>query len=297
MLKLSNQDYSVTNWNFIIDKFYEGLVFDFYNRSDISRISGYNGFENYKTKIGEGFSNVFFMNLMKKIFNKAGTVALKEKERNEECDYDFYIRIKNHIFIFEFKDILFPIKETYEDIKNTVDTKLVQTKGIKQLIRHLNRLSENPETYDDFHANNLSIERLFICPIIVYTDTSYSITGINHYISNEFRKLLSDDLKKQFFIINPLAMIHLDFFLENYDTFLMGKIDLLSVMNSCYGLKLLREAVYKRNPASYENFINAHEGFDNLLACKYPFDRGNLKGGTLSDFVINEIKDHLPSTS
>jgi len=294
IIKFSNGDFSITNWSFFMDKFYEGLVFDFYKNSDLKRLPSYTLFDDYKNEVGSEFAQPFFSKTMKELFTRTGIVLWNEKERNESCNYDFYLRIRNHVFIFEFKDILFPIKETYEDIKATIDTKLVTGKGIKQLKQQLTNIAENPSKYDDCFASEFPLDRIFIYPIIVYTDISYGITGINDYLNGCFNKILPDEIRKKYFYVSPLLMMHFDFLLEYYDLLKSGEMDLVEVVNSCIQLKSLRIEVRKQNPCQ-KNVLGASEGFDVLLDSKYNIRKLLPTKSTLLEKVITDLKPHLPA--
>ncbi len=293
ILKSKAEEYNVSNWNFIIEKFYEGLVFDFYNKTNIKEIKELKSFEDYKGKMGDYFTNVFFMNLMKEMFSHHPIVCLKEKERNDRCDYDFYIRIKNNVFFFEFKDILFPINESYEDIKNTIDKKLVDNKkGIKQIIRQIKNFNQDYTVFDDLEKDGITLNDIVVFPILVYSDNAFGMTGINHYLNNLFEAELNKEVGNRGFDVKPLAVMSLDFLMEEYENFRNGTLDLVSVLNLYFELQNERIKIHEisKTPLTLQN---AFEGFDVIIREKVVSYSKDLLQSSLYERVIEDFKPFL----
>lgn len=294
--KLKDDEFHISNWNFIIEKFYEGLVFDFFQKTDIRKEKGFGSFENYKSRMGDDFSNVFFMDLMKEIFGALPVISMKEKERNEKCDYDFYIRIKNCVFLFEFKDVLFPINETYEEIKSTIDTKLVSNekekdKGIGQIIRHIRTFNADSTIYDDIGKEGISLKDIVVYPILVYSDHAFGMTGVNDYLNTIFEGEIKKDAIS--FQVRPLAMISLDFFMEEFDNFHSGKNNLVEVLELYYKLKAESAEVYSKNvnPGTLQS---KHDGFDVTIRRKLVSYSRDLIKSVFFERIIEEFKPYLP---
>jgi hypothetical protein len=295
-LKLIKEEYHINNWGFIVEKFYEGLVFDFFYKTSIKEVKAMSSLENYKSRIGEEFTNVFFMDLMKDIFGDLKLISYKEKERNQNCDYDFYIRIKNHIFFFEFKDILFPLKETYEEIKKTLDTKLVSNqnesaKGISQIARHIESFNRDPTIYDDLEKDGITLDKVFIHPILVYSDHAFGMTGVNHYLNHKFKSELEHKNIKC--SVHSLSMISIDFFMEEFKNFKSGTLDLTEVLNIYYkSLHEKKKLLTKEITAG--NLQDAFSGFDSIIREQIPFYSKNMVKSVFFDRIIDELKPFLP---
>lgn len=289
LIKYANGDIGISDWNFIIAKYFDGLVFDFFYKSGLNT-GQHTDFDNYNNDLGSNFSNPMFMDLMSSMFKKDGIIALREGEKNKDCNYDFYIRIRNHVFLFEFKDIFFPIKGSYEEIKAVLDERLTGEKGVGQIIKQIEKLSKNPASFDDF--GEYSIDRLFIHPVIVYTDSSFGMTGINHYLNSNFKDNLSHEVKSKFFYINPLSMVHLDFFLERFELFEKGEIGLVEVFNTFYQRREANIEMCKKFN-SHESFIALFEGFDNTMSYSYAYQPKSNVGGALYNDVLDAVKPFL----
>lgn len=295
-LKLKNDEFHISNWNFIIEKFYEGLVFDFFQKTDIRQEKGFGSFENYKSRMGDDFANVFFMDLMKEIFGALPVISLKDKERNGKCDYDFYIRIKNNVFFFEFKDVLFPINETYEEIKDTIDTKLVSNekekdKGIGQIIRHIRTFNADSMIYDDINKEGIPLKDVVVYPVLVYSDHAFGMTGVNHYLNSIFEsEIKKDALSLQ---VRPLAMVSLDFFMEEFDNFHSGKNDLVQIMEMYYKLKTESADTFTQNKTP-NTLQNMYEGFEVTIRRKLISYSKDLIKSVFFERILNEFKPYLP---
>jgi hypothetical protein len=293
VLKLKSGKLTISNWKFIIDKYYDGLVFDFFNRSGIQTNEKFKTFGAFKTAIGKDFSNNFFMEVMKEIFAGHGNIAYKEGERNADCDYDFYLRIENHVFFFEFKDILFPIKETYDEIKAVVDEKLAGKQGAMQLKRHIERLATTPNTFDDF--GGYTLDQLIIHPILVYCDSSFGMTGINRYLADILAAEIQPAVKEKFEDIKGLALMHWDFILEHHDSFKNREFALSDVMRHYHVHLDQRFEALRKNPST-ENYIATYDGFDSIISSVYPTVPGKKVNGTIFNFIMNEVKPFLLDT-
>jgi hypothetical protein len=83
-------------------------------------------------------------------------------------------------------------------------------------------------------------------------------------------------------------MIPFDFFLEHFDQFKSGKMELVKVLNSYMHKKHLLYGISKRNP-TFETIMQSHEDFDVIMSGEYPIDPKLLAGGTINNYVIEQI--------
>ena len=149
-----NGSYAVTNWNFIVDKFYPAIIYDFYNKTAVKNIfKGKNDQEKlnvYLSKVGHEFGEA---KLLKETFVKIIRQQSKLIIPGNDIDknFDLYCRIDKHVFLFEYKHIMLPKKITYEEIKELIDSRLVlndgSRKGILQMLDQIVKLHNNPETF------------------------------------------------------------------------------------------------------------------------------------------------------
>lgn len=274
ILKHENGHFNIINWNFIVDKFYKGLLFDFFHFTNLKKTQNLS-FEDYKSRIGENFSEKqFFKEILTKIYVDHDVVLLSDED-SEDYNFDFYIRIDNKIIIIEFKDYLMPdtIKnDSYDKIKSYIDSKFIKTrrnnKAIIQLKNQIVGINENPNLYEE-HLEDIK-ERLFIYPVTVYTDLSFSVPGINNYLNDEFFKIMNQH-KTDFFIIRSFTMISLDLFLENFDYLKNNRTSLVDLIEGYYHVRKLNKG----------------------LCLEHQLQSKLLKNRSLENTLISEIKEYF----
>lgn len=284
IIKDEKNNYNIFNWNFIVDKFYQGLVFDFYKNTSLKTNMR---FDDFKSNLGVQFSEkVFFKNLLKKIYPKnTDDVVLLCSDEKPNYDFDFYLRIENKILLIEFKDYLMPDLVKYGESEKMIDyfqSRFVSNedkkKGISQLLYQIKKIDSNIKVYEDLKINK---ERLIIFPIIIYTDNSFMVPGINRHLDKIFRKKLQLT-KNDFFSVHILTMISSEFFIEKFKFLKENNTFLPSLIHSYYNLKCYYEHAAKTE-ANVNTIIKAESSFEQLLLYKF----SNKKRNNL--FLVKEI--------
>lgn len=201
LLKTSDDTYLVLNINLLVDKFYQGLIFDFWNIVEKNKGTNSKGtlikdFGEFKSLLGDDFSeNILLYDLIEKSFisteyKKLQGKFLKSQGVKQEPDY--YIRKENTIFLFEYKDLIISddVKQSddYEYIKSEILRRICKDgdsnrKGGAQLLYNIDRIL-NQQLLDklDQPINNNTI----VYPIIVINDRAFNALGINFLLLEEF---------------------------------------------------------------------------------------------------------------
>ena len=211
LFQYDDNRFIVLNWSFFISQISIGLLFDFFQRSGIKGAHK-NNFGDFKSEIGKRISeNVVFRGLINAIFRKK---HLRKSFDEGLTKPDAYIRDGNYIYVFEYKDTLFPNTtiETFnsDEIKQLLDNRFCKNQGVKQLIKHIIFLEYGSIGND--HLDNKSRESLTIIPVLVYDDLRFSMPGVNFYVNKRFLEQLP---KAKFRKVYPLTMISLTFLYEN----------------------------------------------------------------------------------
>lgn len=224
LMKLDKDFYNVINWNFINNKFYEGLIFDFYKHSNINSKSKFKTFPDFKNFVANEITERFlFRKILKYLLNDKYS-KLEFDNDKEDGFPDAYYRKGKYIYIFEIKDAYFPSASidsyNYERIKESIDQKYNSNKkGTAQLINSIKYLSKKPFEQKSYLDLKLKQRNLIIYPIMIYTDRIFSMPGINKYLNIEFRKKLShENLQKEFQKVNDIAFINISFLLYKVHT-------------------------------------------------------------------------------
>lgn len=192
-VKLDSDRYLLLYPSFLIDKFYQGLVFDCWKAierrkgSDIVLADSFHDFSVLKSRLGQPFSEEhLFYTLMDKCFTSANLVKKKGSDiTGVEAPPDYYLRDGNNIFIFECKDILFNNNDRYstdlKSVKKAILDRICKDgdsnrKGVAQLLYIINKyLNEDSlAAHDRKHADGDNIY-----PIVVTSNSVYDAYGVN----------------------------------------------------------------------------------------------------------------------
>lgn len=241
IIKFDDGTFTVTNWNFVIDKFYPAIIYDFFNKTEVKQIyldkHKNPKINNYLADIGQFFAEETLLHqILSKLLNKRN-IILQVGDRHTKT-FDLYLRIDRHVFLIEFKNISLPKKESFEEIKELIEKKFIKEgddkKGILQLLDQVKKLDCNPLGFEDFISIGINPKRLVVYPIVIYTDNSLNMYGVNSYLNSAFRNEIKTTEPKIKFRVQDLVFISYDFFLDSYDVLKRRKIDFVYLMNYYY---------------------------------------------------------------
>ena len=230
LIKIGNRQYLVLNWSFLFSQMYLGLLFDFYNKSGVKAI--YKSIPDLKSETGKEISEIkLFRPVLKNIFQSKYQVL---HFADSDGETDAYLREGNYIYLFEFKDILFPDAAIesleFDSIKKIFDSKLIQgingsPKGITQILNNINFLSSNVFSFDNFENIGIKRRNISICPIIIYDSMQFMLPGLNNYLNTQFKELMSKTSSEVCFKrVFPVTLVSLDYLYRNTDNFQQLKL-------------------------------------------------------------------------
>lgn len=114
MLKLNEKSYMVLNSNLLVDKFYQGLKFDFYTTLKNHSLKNAKGkviasYADFSSCFGRDFSEPLLLHsLMTDIFaDKVDAIYTGDqlKDLGVVAEPDLYMRIGDSLYLFEYKDV------------------------------------------------------------------------------------------------------------------------------------------------------------------------------------------------
>jgi len=285
VFKTDENSYSMFHFNFLVDKLFQGLLFDFGKIAIKNAIS--KDIPDFKSKYySKSFTEEFlFYNLLSYLIGRRNIYKLDGKEIANllgEESIDYYVRSGTKMFLFEFKDVLMAAKAktsyNSESIINDINVKLVKNdkgrpKGIGQLINFINILN-NPENSVDTYSN----QDLKVYPILVITDSSYDSFGVNWVIIEKFRSLIESS-SFRFKVMDPIII--------NIDTLIMLQDEIHD-----------RKVVCADAINEYLNFIHeSHRWSDKFLSfSQFVIRYLNKRSITIKAqprFILNEIINKL----
>jgi hypothetical protein len=157
--------------------------------------------------------------------------TVKNSKSEELCD--IYIRQKNNIALIEFKDVLLSA-----DVKNSADTQKVfnefdkkfwenqagKPKGVRQLLNAIVDIENNGvkvETFDSLEKE--------LYPIVLYTDNSFGLEGLNKIYKQKMQKeLMTQNVKT--LTVHEVTFINLNYFEVMQDYFTPNLINLFTII-------------------------------------------------------------------
>lgn len=216
--------------NFLFDHFYKAQIFSF--NSFVKTTGGLNNFLSDKGKhfIEEKYMPLILDKCFPRYIRYYGDNC-KDSANEELCDA--YLREDNKICIIECKDVLLnaAIKNSGDRQKlfEEFDKKFVKNekgkqKGITQLYNAVIDIDSHSISFDSSASDDLELY-----PIVLYTDNSFGIDGLNKYYRQLFEKKLNDVNPKV--KVHPIVFISLSYLEMHCDYFTNNHIDLWDVID------------------------------------------------------------------
>lgn len=244
VIRLDKNRYLFLNLNFFIDKLYQGIQFDF-AQALINNGSTYSGnvfknFPDFKQVYGEIYSESgLFYEVMQYVFASQKYLKIPGDKIHQEIGDgapDYYMRDNTKVYLFEYKDVLIKaeVKHAYdydiyktEVFKKLVDNERGKAKGVTQLVNSIEKIITGK--YNSIDAIDYS--KLIIYPILVFTDHSFSLPGLNYILNKEFFRQLEDKGLMNKITIKKLTLINIDSLIKFQDLFRDKKITINHLIN------------------------------------------------------------------
>lgn len=138
LIKLSQQAYMLLNPNLLVDKFYQGMKFDFFNTLKNHSLTNAKGkvidnYADFSSDIGTRFSEpILLYSLMNDVFaDKVDAIYTGEqlKATGVQAEPDLYMRIGETLFLFEYKDVTLA-----DDVKYSADAEKNEGSNLQKTV-------------------------------------------------------------------------------------------------------------------------------------------------------------------
>lgn len=292
ILRLKDDEYTVVNWNFVIEKLFGGLLFDIFNNTSLHKSyldkNGKPRFDEFKGEIGFHFTESYFYSILKVITNARPYVIL-QGDPNNANNADYFLRKGKHVCLIEFKDALSVKHDNYNAIKKQIDDKIGGEKGVGQIQKLIYKFENNPDDFEPGLSKKYKKKKLILYPILVVSDTSFALSGMSDYLNREFRK----NLKKTSFFIRDLIVIDVEFFLAHYDDFVSYRADIITVLNKYYGYKFQLRRFARKRYASLDDISQQYNSISELDLFKRRSNnkKRNKRPNTLYSTILSQIEE------
>lgn len=235
LFKLNQFQFFILNVNFLLDQFYKAQIFSF--NSFLKRKSIKAEFLSEKGKnFTEGIYLPTVLDTCFPHFIRFYGDACVNSKREELCDA--YLREANKICLIEFKDVLLNASVKNGSDKEKLFAELEKKflanqankpKGITQLLNAIKDIDDNSISFD----NSIPKTDLEIYPVIVYTDATFGIEGVNKYFKEKFANDI-ENLKLKNVIVKDVTFINLNYFEIHEDYFNQNYLDIFKVLNGYF---------------------------------------------------------------
>lgn len=270
--KIADDRYAILFSKFFVDKLFSGLLFDM--ASTLTAIGTFEdevtAYRSIKQQVGERFSEQYMLyRTLDNALSRRMPVRICGQDLHKVLksgEPDYYARRNNRVFLFEFKDVKLDSHTIsscdYETIRHKLYNTFVfneegKSKGVKQLANVIEKkLPEIISRIDTAVPDGA----LKIYPVLVYTDGSFDIEGINYYLNGEFRRVIGSVDNR--FQVKDLVMVNLNLLMKLENYFRNGKIDLDKVANGYMAFKESKEAL---NTVPFNKYLFQYargKGFD-----------------------------------
>lgn len=235
LFKLNEYQFFILNVNFLLDQFYKAQIFSFNNFLRDQKIKG-----EFLSEKGKNFTEAIYLptvldTCFPHFIRFYGDACLNYKDE-ELCDA--YLRESNKICLIEFKDVLLNAS-----VKNSADRDKLfaelekkflanqsnKPKGVTQLLNAIKDIEDNSVSFD----SSIPKTDLEIYPVIVYTDATFGIEGVNKYFKEKFAKEI-ENLKLKNVIVKDVTFINLNYFEIHEDYFNQKYLDIYKVLNGYF---------------------------------------------------------------
>ncbi len=232
LYKVSQFKFLILDVNFLLDQFYKAQIFSFNSFLKTKGIK--NDFLSEKGK--DFMEEIYLPDVLKTCFPHYITFFGDDclnSSKEELCDA--YLRNDQKICLIEFKDVLLNASAKNSAKKETLfaefDKKFVanqtnKPKGITQLINAIKDIENHAVSFDTA-VSKTGIE---IFPVIMYTDFSFGVEGVNKIYREKFRKGI-DALNLKKLNVKDVTFININFFELREDYFSQKLMDLFVMLD------------------------------------------------------------------
>ena len=245
LFKIDDTRFMLLNANFLVDKMYQGLKFDFYrvvkDNGNLNKNGNtYNGFVDFTAELGTVFSepkllyplldNIFASKCSKKY---SGDFL---KSQGVPAEPDYYLRIGDTLILFENKDVLISDRIRYSqnahDIADEIYKKVCKyegtnNKGVGQLLNTLDGIFSHG-TMNQLDSEVVNVKKIFL--LIVTNDRAFSALGVNGLVVREFGNIMQKQTTKCPAMIYSPILVDYDSLVEMSYLIFIGKLNFVEIL-------------------------------------------------------------------
>lgn len=252
--RTANGRYAILYSKFFVDKMFSGMLFDMAQTlAEVGKFKDdVSAYQSIKQQVGERFSEHYLLyRTLENTLSKRMPIQLTGESMHKilkSGEPDYYARRSRRVLLFEFKDIKLDARTKnscdFETIRKKIYLELVENekgkpKGVRQIAEVIAKRLPTILSDMDKYAPDGDLQ---VYPVIVYTDCSFDIEGINYYLNVEFQKYLGEIDNR--YKVKDLILVNLNLLMKLENYFQNKKIAFDSVVNDYLSYKNSKETLY-----------------------------------------------------
>lgn len=255
-------------FNYITDF---ALTYKLHELSSLKEDPRFSNFTKFKAHLGKSYYEDFIARrVLSGIFRPKNFKVVSNNNNSPLSDFTI-VRNQRDVILIELKSVdLHPA--TLEDLdvnefKNFLVEQFCIKKGVPQLVKQISKLA-NTQKMDRIIKDPANKHKLCIYPVIVYTEHSMDVNGVNQFLNEHLEKGITP-LRHKFRKIYPLTAIKLDLFIRYYSLLREDPKVLYTWIQGYHELLRTREKTYRKTPnpwtyfeqnLSFQNYVNSMHG-------------------------------------
>lgn len=202
-----------------------GLIYNFYALTSLKIDPKLPDLGEYRSYLGKEYYEDFLADkLLKSLFNRKGSQVFHSKKIYfpdftivQDGKNLFFIEVKSSSINAKFLE-----KKKVEEFKKYLDSSYASSKDVKDRNKGIYQLATSIEKFAttpllDNLLSGIPKSKCRIYPIIIYTDNSLDVNGVNNYLNEKFTTAINpfkDKVREVF----PLVTVNMTFFISNYSS-------------------------------------------------------------------------------
>ncbi|MBS1492603.1 MAG: hypothetical protein JST55_03785 [Bacteroidetes bacterium] len=232
VFRLTQHTFAFLNFKLFQDKLFHSILFDFHKiyKETKKSISLPKFKQQYYSKhfIEEYLLRYLLLNCFRGKFNVNKSTAYNDFE----CS-DYYLDSFNNLILIECKDIL-----VSEQIKNSFDPPsiieyinkiLVEDSGVTQIVNVLKKIDSGNSREVPIDNILNKFNKVFVYPVIIYTDKALDCNGINYHLNSIFMKEIAKINFNKIEVKN-LILININTFIKYFELFKKKRFNFLDYL-------------------------------------------------------------------
>mgnify|MGYP000865790774 CR=1 FL=1 len=220
----------------------QGFFYNIYKKSIEHTSSKYNNFSNFKAYLGKEYFEEYLCKMFfEKIFFRSDQLIISNDKYQDyiiksTSDNLLVIEVKMtdiHARVIEYMDFD-GFKKSIDDNLLSIKGKGKKNKGAFQIIHQIKQFADPanfPEIKELFKVKK--IKNLNIYPILLTSDTNYSMYGTNRYIINQTNNDINF-LAGSFKSVRPITIININVFIEYFPYLQQTKSNLTDLIKGYF---------------------------------------------------------------